>query len=876
MSSARLAASAALVALLAPAGAVAAPTAVDMQEHIFGAANVNAVAGHGALTVGVSADGDLSVLAWPGPSFADQLAYIAPNDLDVRDQPRLGVHDGMGSYVGLLVTTASGTTLTWLRDPAWTRSQRYTQRDAPVPETTFARADLGLSVVLTDVVSPDVDVLTRRVVVTRAAGSPVTEAKLVVYENLSPTVSKMPMLPVFDWAFDARNDFVAAFDARARSVVHVHPSDRAVITSLADLATKPEQVDYGPVDALMRRAPSDAEVDALVDGFDTAWAPGVAALVTTEPPPESWQVGSDATPICAVVARVADNILALPRVFPRFSIPLDPSVAQAFKCVDSLPAVRAARGWTWAPEDALADLADGALSGSRLAAGQTNAALVAPLVFAGDRAEGAAVFAFGRDVAAARAALAAGTRAPAADRQATAERAGRDAVAGVALPDPALGPRVTDVALRALVNVYVARERTTGAIIASVARQPPYYLDWPRDGAFFTLGMDVAGGAFTGWATQRAEWYAGLARREEAPGHPILSPFPTTDPDTGDPVFPAHAWEMNYFGDGTPGGNIRFEIDNTALHVWAAIAHAAYLQGDARASYLSNIWPSTRDAIRLLLRWRDPATGLPWPANEDDHLELTSTLHGATTVYAALVAGARGAHAVGDRETAQASLRGARALHEAMTRTYFDPQAGLFRTDPDAAAPLKVGTGSAAWLVWPARFLDPEDGRLEAQLAADMADILRDVRGETEGGLYVMKNVVSAGLMGRAGGSRDAAREAVLRLADIATPDTLQFGEVFVTTHPPGASGPVFSARVAPPHVWEGILFYMSAMAVTAPERFHAEVRELPLPEDAGYEAAGGGCREAPTTPLERGAPALALTLAAALVAKRRLARARR
>ena len=223
MSTARIVATAALVALLAPAAAAAAPTSVDMQEHIFGAANVNAVAGHGALTVGVSADGDLSVLAWPGPSFADQLAYIAPNDLDVRDQPRLGVHDGMGSYVGLLVTTASGATLTWLRDPAWSRAQRYTQRDAPVPETTFARADLGLSVVLTDVVSPDVDVLTRRVVVTRAAGSPVTGAKHVVYENQSPTVSKIPMLPVFDWAFDARNDFVAAFDARARAVVHVTP-----------------------------------------------------------------------------------------------------------------------------------------------------------------------------------------------------------------------------------------------------------------------------------------------------------------------------------------------------------------------------------------------------------------------------------------------------------------------------------------------------------------------------------------------------------------------------------------------------------------------------------------------------------------------------
>src|SRR5262245_30304289 len=79
------------------------PTAIDMQEHIFGTSNINAVAGHGALTAGISAEGDLTVLAWPGPSYADQLAYLASNALDVRDLPQAGAPDGMGSYLGLLV-----------------------------------------------------------------------------------------------------------------------------------------------------------------------------------------------------------------------------------------------------------------------------------------------------------------------------------------------------------------------------------------------------------------------------------------------------------------------------------------------------------------------------------------------------------------------------------------------------------------------------------------------------------------------------------------------------------------------------------------------------------------------------------------------------
>jgi hypothetical protein len=114
-----------------------------MVEHMLGASNTNAVAGHGALTAGVSVDGDLTVLSWPGPSFADQLAYVSGNDLDVRSRPHLGADDGMGSYVGLLVTTAQGTSLVWLRDATFAHTQRYTQPDAPVIETTFTRADLG-------------------------------------------------------------------------------------------------------------------------------------------------------------------------------------------------------------------------------------------------------------------------------------------------------------------------------------------------------------------------------------------------------------------------------------------------------------------------------------------------------------------------------------------------------------------------------------------------------------------------------------------------------------------------------------------------------------------------------------------------------------
>src|ERR1700690_1385893 len=268
------------VVLVASVARADAPTTMDMTEHIFGASNTNAVAGHGALTAGISDDGDLAVLSWPGPSFADQLAYLTSNALDVRSQPHLGAVDGMGSYIGLRVTTSAGGSLVWLRDAAFTHVQTYTQPDAPVPQTTFTNDAFGLTVVLTDVVSPDVDLLTRRVVLTRSAGSPVTGASLVLYENLSPTLSKIPMLPFADWLFDAHNDFVAVYDRDAHAVIHIHPSDRAVIASLFDVVADPTLTDYGAVDTLMKNTPSDADVDAFVAGIDVAFPPGVAAMVT--------------------------------------------------------------------------------------------------------------------------------------------------------------------------------------------------------------------------------------------------------------------------------------------------------------------------------------------------------------------------------------------------------------------------------------------------------------------------------------------------------------------------------------------------------------------------------------------------------------------
>src|SRR5262249_31069626 len=162
-------------------------------------------------------------------------------------------------------------------------------------------------------------------------------------------------------------------------------------------------------------------------------------------------------------------------------------------------------------------------------------------------------------------------------------------------------------------------------------------------------------------------------------------------------------------------GPIRFEIDNTALHVWATAAHAGALSGEERRAFISAVWTTDRAALELLARWKEKDDDLPAPANEDDNLALTSTLHGAGAVHAGLGAGARLARAAGDADAAARYLARARALGKAIDATYYDSATGLFRAARGlSGGPLdSIGGWATGWLIWPGRVLAPGDPRVE-------------------------------------------------------------------------------------------------------------------------------------------------------------------
>src|SRR5262249_52815925 len=150
--------------------------------------------------------------------------------------------------------------------------------------------------------------------------------------------------------------------------------------------------------------------------------------------------------------------------------------------------------------------------------------------------------------------------------------------------------------------------------------QPPYDLDWPRDGAFIDYALDVAG--YHDWAAQHRAFYTTAQRKQDGD-------FAASGGDAF-----AGSFAMNYYADGRPGGPISLEIDEVGLTLWAWAEHAKWIDEPARGEYLSQVYPSMVLAADLLTRCTDPATGLQCAENEDDSFDATITLHGAIAVRA--------------------------------------------------------------------------------------------------------------------------------------------------------------------------------------------------------------------------------------------------
>lgn len=202
-------------------------------------------------------------------------------------------------FLGLLLELAGGTReVTWLRDhETWAVEQDYGPRDGANVETRFSSEALGLDVRIVDALAPDADLFARITTIIRSDDSPVTLAWLLTYANLSPTPpgSRIPQLPIVDWALDGRNDYAPLWDAEGNIVVHFHPDDQRVYRSVGDLVGG--SVDWGPVGAALSEGLPDRDtVASLLAELPESYADGVYLLMTTVPAPDQHQIGYDRPP----------------------------------------------------------------------------------------------------------------------------------------------------------------------------------------------------------------------------------------------------------------------------------------------------------------------------------------------------------------------------------------------------------------------------------------------------------------------------------------------------------------------------------------------------------------------------------------------------
>ena len=810
---------------------------IDQIEHYFGASHVSAQAGNGGLTVAVAPRGEITVLSWPSPSYNDQLDYETSNDEDARLLPFFGAEADQGIFSGLLLTTSSGTQFSWLRDGDWDVTQSYFTEESEAILTIYERADLGLVVKELLFVDPETDVLYRRASVRRAPTSPVATLRYVLYENLAPATDHAVDLALRPLSgFDDDNDFAAWYSSSDQAVIHFTP----------ELASR----DLALLDGLLNgiwalgdtwATLGEPELEGLLEG---PWSTGAFLAIGGAEAPASYQVGWQ----------------------------------------DDRPCDRSDQ-WTWLPESAFADTLDGELTESPIAGCHANASLAWDHDFGAVGSEAEATFdvylAAGSSVTTVREDLALARHEGFDSALQRREIATADRVASLLLPDhPGLGEEITHFARRTLLSLDQGTDRDSAAMVASVATQPPYHLDWPRDSAFFNLTLDVAGDFDQ--VSEHNLFLAGVQNREAVWGGSEDTPILASPPG---------AWLMNFWADGQPANIVLnpFEIDQVGLAVWGFWGHATFATNDEqRRDVLASVWPAMKRGADLLstcvddthpaITGNEAAFGIPnwWTVYED---LLAGTLPDDEARTAALEAGNWEAlrpcsaneddnpiPSVSIYSTHTVRMGLLAAVRAAEVLCIDDPRVDYWRERADELATVAfklyyspglvdepgVWDERADWVLWPEpltiapdhdRYFsdatDPAVARAEVEAFNRTAldslaltfheEVGSTLSLESEGGAYENKKTLSLARYwtGDRVPEGDLVAENIEHIrilgADFPLTGTRHVGEVFSTVDSDGDGfGDSVDQRVAVPHLWAASLTYLSAMAVAHPERFEA------------------------------------------------------
>lgn len=576
-------------------------------------------------------------------------------------------------------------------------------------------------------------------------------------------------------------------DDEARFATFFHSKDGTILTAL------PRNLTNGMRAAAARQVGADTEtVDAYLKSAVGDWGEGVYLLQGGSEPAAGYQVGTDA------------------------------SLAST------------------GPQDAFADATDGTLSRSAAVVNFETTALALPL---SRDATVAWYLTFGDHAGGLAAAMQELRAQPPSHWIDASDQWWEAWLAETLLPS---GAKERAFARRALISLRTGYDPQSGAIVASTSCEPPYNVDWPRDGAFFQFILDMNG------------------KLDEAETHANF--YPGIQNQTKRLLGPPGSFPMNAFADYVPGGPIDFEIDQVGFVLWAYRTHAAYLgrKSPERAYlFLQGVLESARLAADLLVTCKDER-GLQCPANEDDHPEMTQTLHGAITVWL--------------------GLRSAAEMFAAMGRPYgtyaarADELAAAIRTHfpPSKSGEQGVGGGSLAWATWPAVFwAEGDDTALVRKKLID--EVRRRVLDpDTEATSYQTKQTIALLVPPlRTAGTEQFVDEVHAKyLGEMITPGTLHLAELTSYADLDGDGRKEWVNRVATPHIWGQALLYLSLVAREHPELLQAPPIHARKPKrHAGTNDCVAACASGDSSELGNLLPIAAVI--AVLVLRRRRRRAR-
>ena len=371
------------------------------------------------------------------------------------------------------------------------------------------------------------------------------------------------------------------------------------------------------------------------------------------------------------------------------------------------------------------------------------------------------------------------------------------------------------VARRSILNLFVGRDKESGAIVASPSRQPAYHFDWPRDGSFYDLSLDLA--SLHEIAGSHIDFYNRTQRKKN-------TAFSITWLLGGKSLIysPKGHWVSNIYTDGAPGklSIIPVEIDETALLIWDLWRHEQYVPEADRAAYEKNHLEELTLGADALLEYVDVKNGWTRKVFEDDNPFPNATLHGAASVLAGLASAAD----AGKRWGADP------AKVEKWQKAAISLRQGILRRVNDQKTIDQAGWRGIQWTLFPApvfeNYSDPRAQKLIAKLAKyieESADKKRPGFGYLGEQIFILG--ISTANQPEYRPLMDKAVKVLVNEVPLQGADS--FGEVTLWIDMPDGTK-IAQQRTSIPHLWTGVTSYLAVESLYRPERFLSQVPPIP------------------------------------------------